>query len=431
MLQHISRQPSFDLEAVESALRTAILAAGARLLAKLLEDVGEGRRNKPVVCACGMPMWSWGLEEKTVLTILGEVRFSRSRYECPRCHAFRYPGDEELGVRGTSRSPGVRRMMARAGSRQTFKEARDDLGIYAGVQVSAKDVERVAEGIGEKIEVWQSQQREFLLTGQLESPSCASVPTMYIEMDGTGVPMTRQELAGRKGKQADGTSRTREAKLGCVFTQTELDEKGRPRRDLDTTSFVGAIETVEDFGARIEAEAIRRGLSDAKEVIVLGDGAVWIRGLVEHRFPQATQIIDLFHSKEHVANLVKLLFGTDEKKVLKYRLGWRTDLEAGLIEKIIKEAQKKRPRQGETRKKVNCEIHYLDENKERMRYAEFRKKGWFVGSGVIEAGCKSIIGPRLKQSGMEWSLRGANAIISLRCTMLSERFEDFWEERAA
>ncbi|MFH1134510.1 MAG: DUF6788 family protein [Pseudomonadota bacterium] len=251
LLKRISRQPSFDLEAVESVLRTAILAAGARLLAKLLEDVDQGRRNKPVVCACGMPMRSRGLEEKTVLTILGEVRFSRSRYECPRCHASRYPGDEELGVEGTSRSPGVRRMMARAGSRHTFKDARDDLGIYAGVQVSAKDVERVAEGLGEEIEVWQAQQREFLLTGQLESSSCASVPTMYIEMDGTGVPMTRQELAGRKGKQADGTSRTREAKLGCVFTQTELDEKGRPRRDPDTTIFVGAIETVEDFGARI------------------------------------------------------------------------------------------------------------------------------------------------------------------------------------
>ena len=210
-------------------------------------------------------MRSRGLEEKTVLTILGEVKFSRSRYECPNCHASRYPGDGELDVVGTTRSPGVRRMMARAGSRQTFKEARDDLRIYAGVEVSAKDVERVAEGIGEEMEVWQTQQQESILAGQWAAPCSAPTPILYIEMDGTGVPMTRQELAGRKGKQADGSSRTREVKLGCVFTQTQLDEKGCPRRDPDSTSFVGAIETVEEFGARIEAEAMRRGLSEAKE----------------------------------------------------------------------------------------------------------------------------------------------------------------------
>ena len=376
-------------------------------------------------------MRSGGLEEKTILTILGPVRFSRSRYECPNCHASRYPGDEELDVVGTTRSPGVRRMMARAGSRQTFKEARDDLRIYAGVEVSAKDVERVAEGIGEEMEVWQARQRDAFLAGDLVSPPSSPVPIMYIEMDGTGVPMTRQELAGRKGKQPDGTSRTREVKLGCVFTQTQKDEKGRPVRDPDSTSCVGAIETAEAFGARIEAEAIRRGLHQAREVIVLGDGAVWIRGQVEHRFPQAKQIIDLFHAKEHVDNLVKLLFGPDEKKVMKYRLAWWTDLEAGAIEKIIQAAKRKMPANDTAKKKIECEINYIDENKERMRYAEFRKNGWFVGSGVIEAGCKSIIGARLKQSGMEWSLRGANAIISLRCTMLSERFEEFWEERVA
>ena len=250
-------------------------------------------------------------------------------------------------------------------------------------------------------------------------------------MDGTGVPMIKSETDGRKGKQPDGTAKTREVKLGCVFTQTTIDEDGRPVRDPESTTFVGAIETAEDFGKRIEAEAIRRGLSNPHRVVVLGDGAAWIRNLCELRFPDALQIVDLYHAKEHVANLCKLIFGCNDKKVLRYRTKWWTYLEESKVEKIVCQANKMLPANGETLQKVMTELHYLEENKNRMLYADFRKQGFFVGSGVIEAGCKSIIGARLKQSGMEWSVRGANAIIALRCAMLSDRFEDFWETRAA
>jgi hypothetical protein len=196
-------------------------------------------------------------------------------------------------------------MMARAGSRQPFKEAKEDLLVYAGIEVSAKDVERVAEKIGDHIEIWQDAQRQTLLQTQAPLRAAKSIPVLYVEMDGTGVPMVRSETDGRKGKQPDGTSKTREVKLGCLFTQTTTNENGRPVRDPGSTSFVGAIETSEDFGERIEAEAIRRGLFNADKVVVLGDGAKWIRGLCELRFPHALQIVDLYHAKEHIANLWK------------------------------------------------------------------------------------------------------------------------------
>ncbi len=377
-------------------------------------------------------MQSKGIEEKTLLTIMGPAPYRRSRYECSECGETRYPGDEELDIVGTGRTPGLRRMMARAGSRQPFKEAKEDLKVYAGIEVSAKDVERVAEKIGEHIETWQSAERETLLQVEVPLPEDdKSIPVLYVEMDGTGVPMVRSETDGRKGKQPNGTAKTREVKLGCVFTQTKRDEKGRPVRDPDSTSFVGAIETAEDFGQRIEAEAIRRGLFNAYKVVVLGDGATWIRGLCELRFPHALQIVDLYHAREHVANLCKLLFGCNEKKLLRYRTQWWTYLDEGNVEKILCQARKRLPLEADSLQKVETELHYLEENKNRMRYADFRKQGLFVGSGVIEAGCKSIIGARLKQSGMEWTVKGANAIIALRCAMLSDRFEDFWETRAA
>jgi hypothetical protein len=376
-------------------------------------------------------MESRGLRRKELLTILGPVVYDRSLFQCPACRATRFPGDEALDVVATTRSPGVRRMMARAGSQTTFKEGRDDLRIYAGLEVSAKGVERVAEGIGQEMESWSSQERRRILDqdGGLEPEK--DLPVISVSYDGTGVPMTREELAGVKGKQADGTAQTREAKLGCVFTQTTIDEEGCPVRDPDTTTFVGAIETAQLFGWRIYGEARRRGLIQAQRVVVLGDGAEWVKNLAEMHFPQAISIIDLYHARQHVSQLCRMLFESNEKRVERHRRRWWGNLDAGQVEKIILQARRRLPDDPELKKTAQAEIQYLEKNKERMRYAQFRAQGLFVGSGVVEAGCKSIIGQRLKQSGMQWTVRGANAIIALRCVMKSNRFEDYWESRAA
>jgi hypothetical protein len=405
-----------------------VLAGGAKALGELLRGIGSGKRHDPLVCSCGRVMESKGIREKTLVTIMGPVVYRRSMYACS-CGTTRYPGDEELDVVGTTRTPALRRMMARAGSNSTFKEAREDLHIYAGVEVSAKDIERVAEGIGEDIAAWAEKERQELIQCPVDHQEPA--PSLYISYDGTGVPMTKEEREGRKGKQPDGSAKTREAKVGCVFTQTTIDEKGRPVRDPGSTTFTGAIESAEMFGWRIYGEAVRRGLGDARRVVVIGDGAEWIKNLADTHFPGATHIIDLYHAKEHVAKLCKLLFGNDEKRVIRHRTRWWSCLEYGKVEKVTGEAETKLPDNPELKKEALKEIAYLKKNKERMRYKDYREEGLFVGSGVIEACCKSIIGARLKRSGMEWTVRGANAIISLRCMIKSDRFEDYWSERAA
>jgi hypothetical protein len=198
-----------DLEAWETALRAAVLSAGAKVLEQLLRGIGSGREPQLIVCKCGTRMESQGLKHKQVLTILGPVTYGRSMFQCPACQSTCYPGDEEFDIVETTRSPGLRRMMARAGSRSTFKEGRDDLKIYAGIEVSAKDIERVAEGIGQQMETWASQERkEILRDHELLRPEKA-LPILYVSYDGTGVPMTQEELTGRKGKQADGSAKTR------------------------------------------------------------------------------------------------------------------------------------------------------------------------------------------------------------------------------
>ncbi|GBE02711.1 hypothetical protein BMS3Bbin06_00445 [bacterium BMS3Bbin06] len=431
ILQKAAQQKHSDLESWEGAIRAAVLRAGAKALGELIWGIGCGRREAPMKCSCGATMDGKGLKGKTLLTILGPVEYRRSMFECPICGQSRYPGDEELDVVGTMRSPGLRRMMARAGSRNTFKDGCEDLRVYAGINVSAKEVERVAERIGEDMEQWSKRQRQDILRQEEPVRKGEDISIIYVCTDGTGVPMTKTELQGRKGKHTDGSAKTREVKLGCVFTQTSTDSKGFPVRDPDSTSFAGAIETAEQFGWRIYTEAIRRELDNAKRVVVLGDAAAWIKNLTDMHFPGATQIIDLYHARQHVSDLCKILFAPDEKKVAQNRIRFWSLLDEGRIEIIVQRALKKLPKNPDAKKKAEQEIAYLQKNKERMRYAGYRADGLFVGSGVVEAGCKTVIGKRLKHSGMEWSVRGANAIIALRCMMKSGRFEDYWEDRVA
>lgn len=427
-----TRTVGVDLEAVESALREAVLAAGAKMLEALLRGVGMGRRERAVRCRCGTPMKSSGIRAKMVHTLLGPVRFERSRYACPSCGKVRYPGDEELGVAKTSRSPGLQRQTARLGAKEPFAEVAKDLRELAGIGLSRKDAERISEGVGENMETRDAQERQGIRLAEPPAPEDTpkTIDTLYIEYDGTGVPMVPWEVAGRKGKQKDGSAKTREAKLGCVFTQTGLDEKGRPIRDPASTTFTGAIENAGEFGQRIYAEALRRGLFHAKRVVVLSDGAEWCKNLAQTQFANATHIIDLYHAREHLVGLCKLLFERDLKRLNHCKDRWWDKLDEGKIETIVKEAQGFLPKDPKAGKDTRREIGYFEKNKDRMRYARFKAQGYFVGSGVIEAGCKTVVGQRLKQSAMEWTVRGANAIIALRCTELSGRTEDYWEQRA-
>jgi hypothetical protein len=325
----------------------------------------------------------------------------------------------------------VRRQTARLGAKEPFQEVAEDLRELAGIALSRKDAERIAEGVGKDIEARDARARErirFQPPPPPETPK--TIETLYIELDGTGVPMVPWEVEGRKGKQKDGSAKTREAKLGCVFTQTRLDDNGRPIRDPASTTFTGGIEDAATFGRRLYAEAVRRGLFEAKRVIVLGDGAEWIRNLAETHFPMSQRIIDFYHAKEHAAALCQALFGKPVD-IARYRERWWELLAQGQIEELVEQAKTHLPKNQNENKDARREIAYLEKNKEQMRYQAFREHGLFIGSGIIEAACKNLIGKRLKQSGMEWTVRGANDIIALRCATLSNRFQDYWDQRAA
>ncbi len=406
--------------------------AGAAALTELLQFPAPEADRHTLACTCGHQAHYHELRAKPLLTAVGRVQISRPYYICAHCHTGQFPADVELDIENTEISPAVRRMHALVGQEAPFDRGREQMKALAGLEVTTKAVERTAEAVGE--DIVRTEQQEIQRAVQLDLPIAIgeAVSILYVQMDGTGVPVVKKETEGRKGKNDGQPSHTREAKLGCVFTQTTWDQEGFAVRDPDSTTYTGAIETAEEFGRRLYVEAWKRGWSRAKKKVVIGDGAEWIWNLAADHFPGAVQIVDLYHARQHLWELVRKLYPNDDghqkawMKVHQKRL-----LDKGKIEKLVASIRSLSSDNPELSEKIRTEADYFERNTDRMRYPKFRRQHLFVGSGVIEAGCKTVIGSRLKRSGMFWTVRGANAIIALRCCHLNGRFEDYWASRRA
>jgi hypothetical protein len=417
-----------DLESLEMSIRSTMHRIGGRMLEALLNADGGDYRGRTIPCGQGHQYEFVEYRNKDLLTVLGPVAVQRAYYSDRECGAGYCPKDRVLDIEGTSYSAGVRRMMSKVGAYRSFGLGHEDLYELAGIRVSAKEVERVSERVGGQVEAFHAREAEAALSDKIVP--IKPIRRMYVCMDGTGVPVVKNETEGRQGKGEDGQAKTREAKLGCVFTQTGVDQENRPVRDEESTSYTGAIEPVEAFGERIYQEAKRRGLDRAAEVCVLGDGALWIWNLADEQFYGATQIVDLYHAREHYWNVARACFGQKKENLRQWTEDRRSELDGGRVEEVVDAIKLLTSLPGCDKGVCEREVGYFERNIERMRYADFRRRGLFVGSGVLEAGCRTVIGQRLKQSGMHWTVKGANRIIALRCSLLSNRWEDFWENRA-
>jgi hypothetical protein len=378
-----------------------------------------------LVCPqCGHPARYAGRRRKTVTSVLGPLGFDRAYYHCAACDVGWCPRDHALGVTNTTLSPAVTRMIGVVGAMVSFVEGHALLRDLAGVPVDAKQVERTAETLGRAIAADEQA---------VVAPAAPSAPTMYLGMDGTGLPMRAADLLGRAGKQPDGSAKTREVKLVTVWTAERHDAEGVAVRDPGSVTYSAAIESAATldtdavrapFAQRVDREAQRRGFDQAPRRVVLGDGAAWIWNLADDFFPGAIQIVDLFHAKQHLSDVAKAIYGAGTDLAHQWARLRHDDLDAGRVRTLCHAL-----RQHAHPEARRCR-EYVTHHRARMRYPTFRAQGLCVSSGVVEAGCKVAIGTRLKRTGMHWTVAGADAIIALRCCTLSGRFEDFWERRS-
>src|SRR5580658_1835814 len=416
-----------DLEALELAVRQQVLQlAGTAVEQRLNADTSD-ERGARTRCGCGQEARLVGRRSKQVQSVLGPLQLERAYYHCSSCgHGF-CPRDGHLGIENTSQSPALTRMIGTVGAMVSFQEGSELLQELAGVAVDAQQVERTAEALGKEL-----AEDERVHTEPLDS--LALPQTLYLGMDGTGIPLRAEELAGRIGKQPDGSARTGEVKLCTIWSAESLDEQGTPVRDAGSVTYSAALEsasaldtavTRSPFAERVWREATRRRFCQAPRRVVLGDGALWIWNIADDQFPDATQIVDRYHAKQHLSDLGKELYGSTNPRAAQWAEHRKEELDTGKFRALLTAIRRQVSRSEEARR---C-LHYFKTNRERMRYPEFHAQGLCTSTGVVEAGCKVAIGTRLKRAGMHWTVSGSNAIIALRCAKLSGRFQDFWERR--
>ena len=406
------------------AARRQALRLAARALKQRLNADTSDHAGPQLPCCCGGVAEYRGRHDKTFESVLGPLHLERAYYHCDQCHGGFCPRDHALRMELFSLTPGVLRMTGSTAALVSFEESSSLLRELAGVEVSVKQVERAAEALGAEIAVDERQCVEKM--GEV-------APTSYLGMDGTGVPMRAAEVAGRAGKQPDGSAKTREAKLVTIWTAESREAEGKPMRDPGSVTYSAAIESAatadtspdrSGFAERVLRESTRRGFTEASRCVVLGDGSAWIWNTARELFPQAIQILDRYHAKEALHRAAGAIFGaTSEGK--QWASERCAELYDGKLQAIVHEL---RTHQDASPEAIKCAL-YIFRHRARMRYPKFPAQGLCTSTGVLEAGCKVVIATRLKRAGMHWTVRGANAIIALRCSKLSGRYEDFWERR--
>jgi hypothetical protein len=417
MAQFQSQAPEGNAVAqLEILVRAAVFKSANALVGWLLQQAadridaayqpkpGEVRKGREAIGAQG---------------IFGPFPLARDYYYHVGKGQGHYPADDALGLE-VSYTPALAKLICLEGADEpTYLKAQRHLEKTGGIPVSARQIQRVVQRVGAAAQSWQEREAQ---------PTPCDAPILYASGDGTGVPMMPEELQGRKGKQADGTAKTRQVYLGCVFTQHRVDATGHPVRDYESTTYVSSFKSIADFGPLLRQEAIRRGMGGAGQVVLLVDGAAGLENMGKDCFQDAVQIVDFYHGMEHAAIVLAALIGKDHPDYKKRLRRWAQRLLKDKVQNLIDETRQEcagQPQEAAVEKALG----YFVRNVHRMQYGTFRAKGYFIGSGVVEAGCKTIIGGRCKQSGMFWSEAGAENILALRCIHSSRRLDEFWKHR--
>src|SRR5712692_9818652 len=260
-------------------------------------------------------------------------------------------------------------------------------------------------------------------------------PTLYLGIDGSGIPVRPEELVGRAGRQPDGKAKTREGKLVTVWSAESRDEEGLPRGDPGSITYSAAIESAatldtdeypSEFAERVRREATRRRFNEAQRTVVLADGASYNWNVAHELFPDATHILDRCHAKQHLNEVAQALYGKGSAEGAQ----WATQRKQELDEERLDDLLAALRQHADTCQEAKTCVGYVERNRARMRYKEFHALGLCTTSNIVESGCHLIFTNRFKHSAMHWSVVGANKILAIRCYKRSGRFEDFFERRS-
>jgi hypothetical protein len=411
--------------ALEAAMETAVRQAGAAGLTQLLAAVGHGYDGPTRRCACGAHQTTDHYATSTRQTVMGTVTLRRAAYHCPTCGRHERPFDARLAVPTGHLSTQLATRLSLLSALLPFAEARDVLARLTGVEVSAKTTQVVSEALGATVAVAQDQPDPV-------GPCAAAVPDrVYLGMDGV--------MYGTVERDPEGKLVWHEAKVGVFYTARPTGTPGTGRHsrlapdgmpidvaEADSQSYVVHMGNWQDFAGKVWREGERRGWWQAREIIVLGDGAKWITTLTEELRggleARVVQILDLRHAEEHLWAAAHACLS--EAESVRWVQGPLEELRLGQVDAVVAALQSLPTPTAEAAKLVVTTAAYYTDRREQMRYPAFRAEGMQIGSGLAESGCKRLVGQRAKGPGMHWTVDGAQAISTLRAAYLSRRWDE-------
>jgi hypothetical protein len=361
---------------------------------------GTGYAGRLIACACGGVAEFKNYYDKRYVSLCSEMVIRRAYYYCGKCGRGFSPVDELLGLDSLCTSIGVRTRVARLAVWIPFERLSRELVSLCDLHLSKNTLERITESVGESVKKERRQRESVVLSGMVQVPALTP-KRLYIGIDGTGVPM-------RGGG-------TRESKCGIIYETRE--RKGS--MEVIAAEYMATLERVESFGEAVYARAFDRGVENAFDIACLGDGAAWIWRSFSLHYPRAVQILDYYHASEHLGSVAKAWFGEGTEKARQWVRDRQADLLSDCVETVIRSMRSWKPLDDESKEVRRLNLKYFTDNKGRMLYATFVANGYHIGSGLVESTCKTVVGMRLKQSGMRWSQSGAESMLHLRSLLLT------------
>lgn len=462
LLRHIQELKVGDLKGVEHEVLTRMFALGRKVLERLIQEQTEaGEAPTRRQGSCGHEQRKVDKRSKQILTLLGPITIQRAYYRCmlpengtkqeeeQTCRHGEAPADTLWGIGQRRTSAGVQEQVSYLCALLTLEEAAAAFSRLYPLQMSARQALYLMQPVGEALAalehqhvnaLWeQAAEKHTTPKSQLGLPG-EQIERLYIELDGVMARLRRGSVPMEPKEQQREGDVYREIKTGAVFQA----QRGGKRSELvdgvyvDTPKdgslhYIAQRTALGDFGRFLYALAIEQGFSRSQQVVVLGDGAPWLWRLVEEHFPDAVQIVDIWHAKQHVWDVAQAVFGRSSPEGVAWAKQACDWLVHGQIETLIKALPALpavAPPPGQSKSVPEQAIGYFTTNATRMRYPTFRTQGMQIGSGIAEATCKTIVSTRAKRAGMRWTPQGLDALLPLRTSVLNGSYDAFWQERS-
>lgn len=353
-------------------------------------------------------------------TRLGTIELKRRIY--PEKGAI---ADQELNLPPTPWLPGTLKLACALGVCNEFAHAQQLFTEVTGVEVSDRTIANQVEAVGERLAI-EEKRREPLETAGLASALARllqkpkALPRLYVGVDGIMVPMNQ--------KQGN-----REGLVGVLFWERDHRRISEKRAEIRRREYVTGLTDRRQFTAAVYQRYTEMVKTEPCETIVLGDGAHWIWQMAETYFPRCVQILDFFHVSEYVWHVARSRWPEDASAQKRWVMRQQKRLKESKWLQVIEALDRFQNPSAALQETSENLRRYLTNNAERIDYKRYLALGYMIGSGVVESSNRRVVTQRLKQSGMHWSLRGANSVMTLRASFLShsQHWLDLWSSDAA